>query len=177
MKYSFLQMFGLSVLISVWLIWGSNVIGDLLVPEPASVPASAASMKKPAPKAAAQMAAKTEENALAMLASADAGAGMKTFSKCKACHTTKKGAKNKIGPNLWGVVGRAKAGVPGFKYSGVLKGLGGAWTYAHLDQFLTSPKKFATGNKMTFAGLKRAKDRANVILYLRTLSDSAKPLP
>ncbi len=75
------------------------------------------------------------------------------------------------------MVGRAKAGVPGFKYSGALKGLGGEWTYKVLDAFLAKPKEFAKGTKMSFAGLKRPKRRAAVIIYLRSLSDSPKPLP
>ena len=114
---------------------------------------------------------------LALLASADAGDGKKIFKKCKACHTADKGGAHKVGPNLWNVVGRAKAGAAGYKFSGVLAGLGGAWTFADLDAFLAKPKAFAPGTKMTFNGVKKAADRAAVIAYLRSLSDSPKPLP
>ena len=107
----------------------------------------------------------------------DAAAGKKVFKKCKSCHTVAKGGKNTVGPNLWDVVGKAKASTAGFAYSGVLKEKGGDWTYADLDAFLLSPKGFAKGTKMSFAGLKKTGDRAAVIAYLRSLSDSPKPLP
>ncbi len=113
----------------------------------------------------------------ALLASADAGDGKKIFKKCKACHTVDKGGRHKVGPNLWDVVGRAKAGAGGYKFSRALAGLGGAWTFEDLDAYLAKPKAFAPGTKMTFNGVKKAADRAAVILYLRSLSDSPKPLP
>ena len=88
-----------------------------------------------------------------------------------------KGGRNTVGPNLWEVVGRAKAGGGGFRYSSALKRLGGAWTYADLDGFLTKPKAFAPGTKMSLSGLKKASDRADLIAYLRSLSEQPKPLP
>jgi cytochrome c len=88
-----------------------------------------------------------------------------------------KGGRHKVGPNLWDVVGRAKAGAGGYKFSRALAGLGGAWTFEDLDAYLAKPKAFAPGTKMTFNGVKKAADRAAVILYLRSLSDSPKPLP
>lgn len=112
-----------------------------------------------------------------LLASADPAEGKKIFNKCKSCHDAEKGGKNKIGPNLWNVVGSDKATHEGFSYSSALTGLPGNWTYEDLDHFLKNPRSFAKGTKMTFAGLKKAKDRAAVIAYLRTLSDSPKPLP
>jgi len=99
------------------------------------------------------------------------------FKKCKACHTADQGGPNRVGPNLWNVVGGPKAHAEDFSYSDAITGLGGEWTYADLDAYLTKPKDFAPGTKMTFAGLKKPKDRAAVISYLRTLSDSPKPLP
>ncbi|NQU59577.1 MAG: cytochrome c family protein [Rhodospirillales bacterium] len=135
-------------------------------PAPAPVPA-----KAPAP-APAKM-----EGVLAMLASADIAKGKKAFGKCKSCHTTKKGDKNRVGPNLWDIVGRAKAGASGFRFSGALKGLGGNWTYQDLDGFLAAPKSFAKGTKMSFSGVKKDDDRAALIVYLRSLSDQPKPLP
>ncbi len=113
----------------------------------------------------------------ALLAAADVERGMKVSRKCVTCHTFEQGGKNRIGPNLWNVVGRDMATVGGFAYSSAMKGAEGAWGFTSLDEFLTRPKNFMPGNKMTFPGLKKAVDRANVIAYLRTLSDSPRPLP
>lgn len=103
-----------------------------------------------------------------LLASADVAKGAKVFSKCKACHKLEDGA-NGTGPHLFNSVGRTIAAVDGFSYSGALTGLGGNWTPEALDGFLASPKKYAPGTKMGFAGLKKAKDRANLIAYLQTV--------
>ena len=111
------------------------------------------------------------------LPAAKVAVGAKIFNKCKSCHNADKGGKNKIGPNLWNVVGNNRAAHPGFSYSQALKGLGGKWSYEDLDKFLTNPGAFAKGTKMTFAGLRNGDERADVIAYLRTLSDSPKPLP
>ena len=97
--------------------------------------------------------------------------------KCAACHSFEQGGPNKIGPGLWGVVNRPVGGAADFAYSDVMAGHGGAWDYESLDAFLTNPKEWAPGTKMAFAGLKKPKDRANLILYLRSLADSPEPLP
>ncbi len=175
MWFSFLEKFGAAVLIVVWLIFGTNRIGDMLVhvDEPAAPAVAAAKAAAPAQAAPA----KDPGDLLALLAAADVLAGEKVFKKCKACHTADDSGKHKIGPNVWEVVGRTKANVPGYTYSGALKQLGGKWGYAELDAFLTKPKDFVPGTKMKFAGLKKAKQRAAVILYLRALSDSPLPLP
>lgn len=102
----------------------------------------------------------------AMLAAAQPEAGEKVFAKCRACH--KLDGNDATGPHLNGVVDRAKASSAGFGYSDALKSLGGTWAPADLDQFLTSPKAYAPGNKMSFAGLPKAEDRANLIAYLAT---------
>ena len=183
MEFSLLQKLGATVLILVWVLWGSIMVGDLLIPPDEPEVVAALKVVKPAPAPApSPPAAETGgesggETALALLASANAGDGKKVFKKCKACHTADKGGAHKVGPNLWDVVGRAKAGAGGYKFSGVLAGLGGAWTFADLDAFLAKPKAFAPGTKMTFNGVKKAADRAAVIQYLRSLSDSPKPLP
>jgi len=112
-----------------------------------------------------------------LLAAANAESGKMVARKCTICHNLKKGGKAKVGPALWGIVGAKKA-AGSFKYSGALKGLGGVWDYTALNTFLTIPKAFAPGNKMSsFAGIKKDTDRASLILYLRSLSDSPIPLP
>ena len=111
-----------------------------------------------------------------LLAAASAESGKSVARRCTTCHSLKKGGKRKIGPALWGVVGAKKAS-RSFRYSSALKGLGGVWDYAALNAFLASPKAFAPGNRMAFAGVKRDADRAALILYLRSLADSPLPLP
>ncbi|WP_232730234.1 c-type cytochrome [Novosphingobium kunmingense] len=99
----------------------------------------------------------------------DAAAGEKSFAKCKACHTINPGGANGIGPNLAGVAGEAVAtGRGGFAFSDALKTKGGTWDDATLDAWLTNPKAFAPGTKMTFAGIADAQERANIIAYMKT---------
>ncbi|MDZ4307662.1 cytochrome c family protein [Allopontixanthobacter sp.] len=103
-----------------------------------------------------------------LLAAGDAAAGAKVFAKCTACHTVEQGGAAGIGPNLYGVVGTPIGQhAPGFAYSDALKSHGGNWDYAALDAWLKSPRGFAEGTKMSFAGLSSPEDRANVILYMR----------
>ena len=114
---------------------------------------------------------------LGMLTTADAIAGKKVFAKCKACHTTGKNKRNGIGPNLWNVVNRAPASMAAFKYSKALKGISAKpWSYENLNAFLAKPRDYVKGTKMSFVGLKKVKDRANVIAFLRNLSDTPAPL-
>jgi cytochrome c len=112
-----------------------------------------------------------------LVKAADPAAGEKVAAKCKACHSFEKGGPNKVGPNLWDIVGAKQAHLDNFKYSDAIKGLGGQWTYDELDKYLTSPREYAPGTKMVFPGIKKPEDRAAVIAYLRTLSDSPQPLP
>ncbi|HVI99103.1 MAG TPA: c-type cytochrome [Sphingomonas sp.] len=113
----------------------------------------------------------------ARLAKADAAHGADVFKKCAACHTDNQGGPNGIGPNLWEVVGdKIATGRGGFAFSDALKSVGGAWTFDALDSWLTSPRKFANGTKMTFAGLSNPQDRADIILYLNQ-QGSNLPLP
>ena len=113
-----------------------------------------------------------------LLAAASAEAGEKVSKQCTACHTFVKGGPNRVGPNLWDVVGRNRASVDGFAYSATLAGMKGEnWDYEAINQFLANPKGFVANTKMAFAGLKKPEDRANMIAYLRSMSDSPKPLP
>jgi len=111
------------------------------------------------------------------LATADPAKGEQTFNKCMACHNADKGGANQMGPNLWGVLGEAIGQGKGFAFSDALSKKGGTWNWDNLSQWLTSPKAFAPGTKMTFAGLSNPQDRANVIAFLNTHSDSPLPLP
>lgn len=175
MHYSFLEKFGASILIVMWMLWGGDKIGDFLVhAEPSALRGSLAE----GGAAAAPKKAKEPEKPLpVLLAEATPAAGAKVFKKCATCHTDVKGGKHKIGPNLWNIVGGKIASYQGFQYSSALKGLGGEWDYQKLSAFLAKPSTFAKGTKMTFAGLKKGAERAAVISYLRTKSDSPKPLP
>jgi cytochrome c len=112
------------------------------------------------------------------LASADPAAGEQTFKKCAACHNADKGGANQLGPNLWGVLGEPIGkGAAGFAFSEALAGKGGTWNWDNLSEWLSNPKKFAPGTKMTFAGLSKPEDRAAVIAFLNAHSDSPLPLP
>lgn len=102
-----------------------------------------------------------------VFAEGDAAKGEKVFKKCKACHTVKQGGKHRVGPNLHGVIGRKAGTTEGFKkFSKGLKSAGFTWDEKTLDEYLTSPKKMIKGSRMAFPGLKKAKDRADVIAYL-----------
>jgi len=111
------------------------------------------------------------------IAAADPDAGKKLFLRCKACHTSDKSGRNGLGPNLWDIVGRRKASIPKFRYSAALRNLGGIWDYAALDAYIADPRKFAPGNKMAFPGMRSDSQRAMLIAYLRTLSDTPAPFP
>lgn len=111
-----------------------------------------------------------------MMATADMSKGEAIFKKCIACHTVASGGANGIGPNLWAVVGKPLAGHAGFGYSDALKSKGGTWTFEALNEWLANPKKYAPGNKMTFAGLGNPEERAALMLYLNS-QGSNLPLP
>ncbi|HSM41512.1 MAG TPA: c-type cytochrome [Afifellaceae bacterium] len=123
---------------------------------------------------------KPEESIAMLMASADAGKGESVAKKCAACHTFENGGANKVGPNLWNIVNKTIATVDGYGYSDALKEFadgGKVWDYETLDHFIAKPKALVTGTKMGFGGLSKATDRADLIAYLRSLSDSPAPLP
>jgi cytochrome c len=113
-----------------------------------------------------------------LLAGANVEAGKALFMKqCFTCHTADKGGANKVGPNLWDVVGRKKASHEGFSYSSAMQAKGGDWTYEDINHLIAKPTAYVKGTKMAFAGLPKEQQRADVIAYLRTMADSPKPLP
>lgn len=111
-----------------------------------------------------------------MLASSDVAAGEKVFKKCLACHTVNSGGADGIGPNLFGIMGQPHAAKAGFAYSGALKEISGSWNFDNMNAWLISPRKYANGTKMTFAGLGKSEDRANVIAYMNA-QGSNLPFP
>lgn len=118
------------------------------------------------------------EPILAMIATADVARGEKVAKACAACHTFDKGGAAGVGPNLYNVVGGPKDHMPGFAYSGALLETGGAvWTYAEMNKFIWKPKAYAKATKMNYLGVKKPEDRAALIAFLRTKSDSPKALP
>lgn len=112
-----------------------------------------------------------------LLAKANAQNGATIFKKCTSCHTAEKGGPNKIGPDLYNVIGAEKGKHPGFTYSQAMEKKGGTWTYEDLNLWLYNPREFIPGNKMSFAGLKNDQERADVIAYLRQQNDKPPPLP
>lgn len=112
-----------------------------------------------------------------LLASASVDKGATAAKKCAACHTFDKGGSNKVGPNLFGIVNRARASEAGFAFSDAMKAKGGTWTYEDINKFLKNPKGEVAGTKMAFAGIARDTERADVIAYLRSLADNPAPLP
>ena len=112
-----------------------------------------------------------------LLQTASVEKGAAAAKKCAACHTFEKGGPNRVGPNLFGIVERARATEAGFNYSAAMKAKGGKWSYDDLNKFISNPKGFVPGTAMGFAGIQKDSERADVIDYLHTLADSPVPLP
>tara|TARA_Y100000817_G_scaffold293708_1_gene266920 strand:- start:980 stop:1528 length:549 start_codon:yes stop_codon:yes gene_type:complete len=113
----------------------------------------------------------------ALLAMGDLAHGEKVFKKCTACHMIAADGKNKIGPNLWGVIGRTAGAIDDYNYSKAMKAYAKEWTFEEMNSYLIKPQAYIKGTKMAFAGLRKEKDRASVILYMNSKSSSPKPLP
>jgi cytochrome c len=142
--------------------------------KPAKPGFEVAVVEKPAAGAAAAV---PDEPIEKLLASADVSKGENSAKKCAACHTFGKGEPNRVGPNLYGVVGRERGSAPGFNYSAAMKGKPGKWTVEDLNAFLSNPRSFVPGTSMSFVGLPRGSERADVIAYLNSKSDSPAALP
>ncbi|MDE1935793.1 cytochrome c family protein [Bradyrhizobium sp.] len=112
-----------------------------------------------------------------LLQTASVQKGEQAAKKCGACHDFTKGGPNKVGPNLWGIVGDKKGEGRGFNFSAAMKAKGGTWTIDDLNQFIDNPKGFVPGTAMGFAGIQKDSERADVIAYLNSLSDHPQPLP
>ncbi|MDA9625001.1 cytochrome c family protein [Candidatus Pelagibacter bacterium] len=112
-----------------------------------------------------------------LLALGNLAHGEKVFKKCSACHMIASGGKNMIGPNLWSVIGRTAGSVSDYKYSKAMLAYGKEWTFEEMNSYLIKPQSYVKGTKMAFAGLRKEKDRASVILFMNSKSSSPKPLP
>lgn len=154
------------------------VAGIVFAPKKPAVPGFDLPSAEASGSAGAAAAPAADEPITVRLAKADPAKGEKAIGACKACHTFEKGGANKIGPHLFDVYGRAKAGVDGFAYSAAMKGKSSEkWEAEQLDGFLKNPKAYLPGTIMAFAGMGKPDTRADVVAYLNTLADAPKPLP
>ncbi len=146
-------------------------------PKPAKPGYEIAVTEQPAAGGGGAAAPAQDEPIEKLLASASPERGESSAKKCQACHTFNKGEPNRVGPNLYGVVGRDRASAPGFNYSAAMKAKGGKWTPDDLNHFLANPRGYIPGTSMTFQGLPRGSERADVITFLNSKSDNPAPLP
>src|SRR5271169_1962945 len=155
----------------------SFTAGALFAPEMPKKPGFEIAVKETPEGGAKEAAPALSEPIEKLLQTSSVEKGAASAKKCGACHDFTKGGPNKVGPDLYGVVGRARATMAGFNYSGPMKGMGGTGTYDDINKLLASPKGFVPGTAMGFAGLPKDSERADVIAYLRSLSDNPVPLP
>jgi len=166
-----------SVVFAIILVLGINKIADLIfyVENPEKSAYQVTNVTTAANTTTSETSSETG-NIMALFASTSAADGVKVFKKCAACHSIAQGGANKIGPALWNVLGRKAGSVPGYKYSKAMLAHEKSWSFEEMDGFLTKPKDWIKGTKMSFAGLKNAKDRAAVILYMNENTDNPLPL-
>jgi len=167
-----------SIVFAVILVLGINKVADIIFHNPG--PQTSAYQVNVTTVASNETQTSSEDsvsgNIMALFASTSAADGAKVFKKCAACHSIAQGGANKIGPALWGVLGRKSGSVSGYKYSKAMAAHGKNWSFEEMNGFLIKPKEWIKGTKMSFAGLKNAKDRAAVILYMNENTDSPLPL-
>jgi cytochrome c len=167
-----------AVLLAFLVILGVGVVSEIVfrVAAPETPGYAIEGVEEPATGEAA-VSGETEISLARLLAGAGPEEGRNVAKKCASCHTFEAGGPNRVGPNLHGVVGRPVASHEGFSYSSALKEKGGDWTYEALDRFIEAPRKGVPGTSMAFAGIGKPKDRADLIVYLQSISPDAPPLP
>ena len=169
-----------SIVFAIILVIGINKVADVIfyVEKPEKSAYQVASVATATSTTSTETTSVSSEsgNIMALFASTSAADGAKIFSKCKACHSIAKGGGNKIGPALWGILGRKAGSLSDYKYSKAMAGYGKSWSFEEMNGFLTKPKEWVKGTKMSYAGLKNAKERAALILYMNENTDSPIPL-
>jgi cytochrome c len=169
-----------SILLAIILMFGINKIADVIYyvekPEKPAYQVDAVITVASADTNEASSEGSASGNIMALFTSTNATDGAKIFKKCAACHSIAEGGANKIGPALWGVLGRKAGSVANYKYSKAMAAYGKPWSFEEMNGFLIKPKDWIKGTKMSFAGLKNAKDRAAVILYMNENTNSPLPL-
>ena len=169
-----------SVVLALVLILAINKITDVIFyvekPEKSAYQVASVTTVASTTSAEASSASSESGNIMALFASTNAAEGAKIFKKCAACHSIKEGGANKIGPALWGVLGRPAGSIPDYKYSKAMAAHGKNWSFEEMNGFLIKPRDWIKGTKMSFAGLKKAKERAAVILYMNENTNSPLPL-
>ena len=166
-----------SIILAVILVLGINKITDIIfyVEKPEKSAYQVASVSTATETTSASLNTDSGD-IMALLASANVADGEKIFKKCAACHSIAKDGGNKIGPALWGVLGRKAGSVADYKYSKAMTAYGKPWSFEEMNGFLTKPKDWLKGTKMSFVGLKKETDRAAVILYMNKNTGSPLPL-
>ena len=168
-----------SIVLAVILVLGINKITDVIfyVEKPEKSAYQVANITTVASTTSKTSSENSEsESIIALFASTSAADGAKVFKKCAACHSIAQGGSNKIGPALWGVLGRQAGSISDYKYSKGMAAYGKTWSFEEMNGFLIKPKDWVKGTKMSFAGLKNVKDRAAIILYMNENTDNPLPL-